>query len=117
MRSAFAVPIRPGQAEACRRWIAECAGPRRAAYEDMQRRTGVTEEAYWLQTGPEGDILIVTSHSDQRAFNALMLAPETDFDRWFRAQIETILGFDPAAADQAAGHAGPPPEQLLAWHA
>src|SRR5688500_2250450 len=112
MRYAFAVPIRPGQAEACRRWIAECAGPRRAEYEAMRRRTGGPEEAYWLQTGPEGANLIDTSDSDRRALNALMLAPETDFAHSFRAQIETVLGFDPDATERAAGHAGAPPEQL-----
>lgn len=113
MRYAFAIPIRPGQTESCRGMFAELAGPRRAEYEDMQRRTGVTEEAYWLQTTPQGDSLIMTSNSDQRDFAALMAAPQTDFDRWFRDRISMIFGFDPAAMAQS----GPPPELLMDWRA
>ena len=101
MAYAFAAPILPGQTEACRRFVAECLGPRRAEYADLQRRTGVTEEAYWLQPGPEGDLLVVASDSDQGEFAELMANPQTEFDRWFREQIRTIFGFDPAAAAPA----------------
>ena len=113
MRYAFAIPIQPGQTDACRQLIADCAGPRRAGYEDLQRRSGVGEEAYWLQTAPEGDTLIVLSDNDQRAFATLMASPQTDFDRWFRERCQTVLGFDPAAI----GEAGPSPELLLDWRA
>jgi hypothetical protein len=113
MRYAFAIPIQPGQTEACRAMYTELAGPRRAEFEDMQRRTGVTEEAYWLQTTPQGDSVIMTSNSDQRDFLALMADPQTDFDRWFRDRISTIFGFDPAAVAQM----GPPPELLMDWRA
>ena len=97
MAYALAAPIRPGQTEACRRLIAECLGPRRAEYADLQRRSGVTEEAYWLQPGPAGDLLVVASNSDQAEFVGLMATPQTAFDRWFRDQLGTIFGFDPAA--------------------
>ena len=100
MAYAFAGPILPGQTEACRRMVAECLGPRRAAYADLQRRSGVTEEADWLQHGPDGDLLVVVSDSDQAAFEAIMADPRTDVDRWFREQIGAIFGFDPAAPTQ-----------------
>ena len=112
MRDAFAVPIQPGQTDACRQLLADCAGPRRAEYENLQRRSGVTEEAYWLQTTPAGDTFIVVSDSDQRAFATLMASPQTDFDRWFRERCQTVLGFDPAAIGEAG-----PPELLLEWRA
>jgi hypothetical protein len=113
MGYAFSIPIQPGQTGACRALFAELAGPRRAEYEDMQRRTGVTEEAYWLQTTPDGDTVVMTSNSDQRDFAALMANPRTDFDRWFRERVTAIFGFDPAAIEQL----GPPPELLLDWRA
>ena len=108
MAYAFAGPIRPGQTAACRRLIADCLGPRRAEYADLQRRSGVAEEAYWLQPGPEGDLLVVVSDSDQAEFERIMAAPETDFDRWFRERIAEVFGFDPAAS-------GPPNELLGEW--
>ncbi len=111
MAYAFAGPILPGQTEACRRFVAECLGPRRAEYADLQRRSGVTEEAYWLQRGPEGDLLVVVSSNDQAAFEAIMAAPETEFDRWFRDRIGAIFGFDPAAPG------GPRNELLGEWRA
>jgi hypothetical protein len=95
---AFAVHIPPGKTEAVRRLIADSLGPRKTDYDDLQRRSGVTGEAYWLQSDPEhGDTLIVVSDgeaSDDRAFQALMADPQTDFDRWYRDQIEAILPID-----------------------
>ena len=110
---AFAAPITSGQTDACRRFIAELSGPRQAEFADMQRRSGVTEETYWLQESPDGDLMIVVSDSDQRAFNELMVNPQTDFDRWFREQVQPILGGDPAAF----GDVPPPPTPLLEWRA
>ena len=65
MSYAFAAPIPPGKTAAVRAFIAETLGPRKAELDDLQRRSGVTEESYWLQVDPEGtDILIVVSDSD-----------------------------------------------------
>ena len=110
MRYAFTAPVRPGQTEALRRFYDELKGPRRAEYDDLQRRTGVNEEAYWLQSSPQGDRFIMTSNSDQREFVELMQNPQTDFERWFRDQIQSIfeLNLDPDA---------PPPELLMEWRA
>lgn len=113
MAYAFAVPIPPGQTEAVRRLIAESLGARKTDFDDLQRRSGVTGETYWLQTDPDGgDILIVVSDSeanDDRAFQAIMADPQTDFDRWYRDQIEAILSIDMTEP------AGAPNEQLGRW--
>ncbi len=95
MAYAFAVPIPAGKSEAVRRFIEESLGPRRAEYDDLQRRSGVTEESYWLQHDPErGDILVVVSSSDQAEFMEIMANPQTDFDRWFRNQLQEVFEFD-----------------------
>ena len=110
MAYAFAVPIPPGKSEAVRRLTEESLGARKSEYDDMQRRSGVTEESYWLQHDPEvGDLLIVVSTSDQTDFLAIMTNPQTPFDRWYRDQIREILGFDPA---QPAGERN---ELLGSW--
>ena len=46
MAYAFAVPIPSGKTEAVRRLTEECLGARKSEYDDMQRRSGVTEESY-----------------------------------------------------------------------
>ena len=105
----FAAPIPPGKTDAVRRFIAETLGPRKAEYDDLQRRSGVTEEAYWLQVDPDGnDILLILSSSDQAEadFWAIMANPQTDFDRWYREQIESIWEFDASAPR-------PPANELL----
>jgi hypothetical protein len=95
MAYAFAAPIPPGKTDAVRAFVAETLGPRKAELDDLQRRSGVTEESYWLQVDPDGnDIMIVVSSSDQADFWTIMANPQTDFDRWYRQQIETIWEFD-----------------------
>ena len=72
MAYALAIPIPPGKTEAVRRLTEECLGARKSEYDDMQRRSGITEESYWLQQDPElGDLLIVISNSDQTDFMAV----------------------------------------------
>jgi hypothetical protein len=91
---AIAVPIPAGKADAVRRLFAECVGPRRDEYADLQRRSGISEESYWLQSDPTGDTLIVVSNRDQNAFMEIMANPQTPFDRWFRDEMQAIWDFD-----------------------
>lgn len=94
MAYALVNQIPAGKVEALRNVFSESLGPRKAEYQDMQRRSGITEEAYWIQSGPDGDYLIVVSNRDQDAFMEIMADPQTDYDRWFRQQMEEIFEFD-----------------------
>jgi hypothetical protein len=95
MAYAFAIPIPLDKTDAVRRLTQESLGARKSEFDDMQRRSGVTEESYWLQTDADGnDIMVVVSSSDQEDFWAIMANPQTDFDRWYKEQIETIWEFD-----------------------
>jgi hypothetical protein len=103
----FAASIPPGKTAAVRAFIAETLGPRKAELDDLQRRSGTTEESYWLQEDPEGtDILIVVSDSASADFWTIIANPQTDFDRWYRDQIETIWEID-------ASEPRPPDNELL----
>ena len=94
---AFAIHIPAGKTEAVRRFTDECLGARKSEFDDMQRRSGITEESYWLQQDAAGsDLVIVVSTSDQTDFLEIMANPQTDFDHWYRDQIRDIFGFDPA---------------------
>ena len=109
---AFALPIPAGQTAAVRRFIAESLGSRRAEFADMMRRSGLTEELYWLQRDPErGDQLVVFGREDLAAFMAIMTNPQTEFDRWYRDQFTAIFGIDPTT------DSGSPPEMLGTWTA
>jgi hypothetical protein len=109
---AFAVPIPPGKTDAVRRLAEECLGPRKADYDDLQRRGGVAEESYWLQHDPDGGAtLIVVSDSDQAPFEDVFAKPQTEFDRWYRARILDIFGID------LAEPWGPRNELLGDWRA
>jgi hypothetical protein len=94
MAYAFAVPIPPGKTAEVRALMAEVLGPRKAYYEDMGRRAEATEEYYWLQSDPSGDLLVVSSNSDQQKFLALLSNPENDFDRWLAERVRAVFGGD-----------------------
>lgn len=94
---AFTDPIPPGKTGDARRFYTELLTTRKAEYEEIARRCGATEEWYWLQSGSDGDLIVVASNSGQEAFDAIMADPQTDFDRWLRGRIEEVFGFDPGA--------------------
>lgn len=110
MAYAFSSPVPPGKTDAVRRLVEESLGPRRAELDDLQRRSGIAEESYWLQIEPDGGAtLIVVTDNNQSGFWQIMADPQTDFDRWYRNQIEAIWEFD------AAGARPPDNELLGAW--
>jgi hypothetical protein len=95
MAYAYVIPILRGKTDAVRRLTAEILGPRRAEYDDLQRRSGVKEESYSLQQDPDvGDLLIVVGEAGEDRFWDIMKNPQTDFDRWYRDQIEAIWEID-----------------------
>lgn len=96
MQHAFALPIPAGNADKARQFTKTILGPRRDEYNNLQKRAGVTSEQYWLQSSPEGDLVIVVSDGDPRQFGEIMADPQTDFDRWIRDQMQSILQVDPA---------------------
>lgn len=110
MSYVVALRIPPGKTEAVRRLTAECLGPRQADYDDMMRRGGYTEEAYWLQHDPtQGDVLIAISSRNHADFGQIMANPQTAFDRWYGDQLRAIFGPD------ILEPADPPNELLGTW--
>jgi hypothetical protein len=95
MAHVVALRIPPGKTEAVRQLTQEVLGPRKADYDDMMRRGGYTEEAYWLQQDPElGDLLIAVSSRNHADFEQIMENPRTEFDGWYRDQMIEIFGPD-----------------------
>jgi hypothetical protein len=94
MAYAFALPVLPGKAEAARRFVREVLGPRRADWDDLQRRQGVTRESYFLQTAPEGDLLLVVGEGTFAPVAAWIDPARIPFDRWFIEQVRDVTGVD-----------------------
>lgn len=103
----FAAPILPGKTEAWKQAIAELSGPRKADFDDWNRRLGLTRHVASLQQTPDGDFAVVYAEGDDPANTiAHVLASDHPFDEWF---AEKVL------ADVHGIHAehGPPPQNQV----
>ena len=52
---AFTNPIKPGKADAWKRYVAEMTGPRKDELAVSRKKAGLTVEKVWLQSTPMGD--------------------------------------------------------------
>ena len=52
-------PILPGKEDAARAWIEEFSGPRRAGFDELQRRSEIERETLTLLKTPMGSFLLV----------------------------------------------------------
>jgi hypothetical protein len=93
---AFAVPIKPGKDEVWKSWTAEVTGPRKAEFDEMNGRYGLTTHAAWLQENPDGSQLavVVLDGSGASAFLGTLAGSDHEFDTWFRSKIEEIHPMD-----------------------
>ena len=94
MAYAFAMPILSGKTDAFRRFIQEVLGSRKREWDDLQRRQGVTQERYYLQTSPEGDLVIVTGEGTFTPLSQVLDVTGNPFDRWFIDQLQEVTGIN-----------------------
>ena len=109
MAYAFAMPILPGQTDAARRFIQDVLGPRKRDWDDLQRRQGVTRESYYLQSSPEGDLMLVTGEGTFTPPRQFLDVAGNPFDRWFIEQIQNVTGINMLELSDEM------PEQLGEW--
>ncbi len=107
---AYALPVVPGQRERVKRFAEELE-PRRAAYEELNRRAGLKRHITWLQEGPMGDLLLTVFETDDpeklsRAFT------DSDYDRWWVSYLKEVHGIDLSVMTPP-----PPPPISFAWEA
>jgi hypothetical protein len=92
---AFASPLLPGMTAADRQAMSSFqSGERKAAFEESRRRAGISREAAWIQTTPNGDFAVVYMEADDlgQAF-ATLGRSDAPFDRWFRDHVREVHGF------------------------
>jgi hypothetical protein len=109
---AFAAPLLAGKTDADRDALAACgSGDRSADHRASRERAGITREAVWIQSTPDGDVAVAVIESPD--IETAMGAPATSddpFDVWFRGHIMDVHGM--AITEESA-----PPEQVLDYRA
>jgi len=105
---ALALPCLPGGADKLRSLADECRGPRRQEFEDFHRRVGLTDESWYLQATPQGELFVLTLNGDPLGAVARLGASTHPFDRWFKERAKEIHG-----VDFNEPLPGPPPEQVF----
>ena len=105
---AMAVPILPGKTDQWRRFVEELNGSRRNEYQESRRKLGVHERSF-LQSTPQGDLVVVTLEGTDPEASFRRFAEGTDgFTRWFLQQVNEIHGIDLAQVMQ-----GPSPQLVV----
>ncbi len=91
----FALPVISGKSEAVAGFFEELEGPRKQPYAASEKRIGVTQELWFVQHTPQGDLLIAYLESPDAA-NALRLFSQSEdaFDQWFKRGLAEITGVD-----------------------
>lgn len=105
-------PLLPGKREEYRQFIAEISGPRRAEWDDLQRRLNVERELIWEQRLPGLDlaVLCIDGPTIEEVIE-YMSTSERPFDVWFANQIEDLQGF---LSEMPEGMELP--ELIVEWH-
>jgi hypothetical protein len=93
---AMAVPIKDGKVETWKAWCAELKGARKAEFDAMNERLGLTTHAAWHQPTPDGHhfAVVVADGPGAETFLGVLGTSEDGFDSWFRSMIEDVHPMD-----------------------
>lgn len=96
---AMAVPLAADKLPAWEGWVAELSGARKAAFDDMNARHGLTEHRAYLQPTPDGNFLVLAIHEGPGAdaFLPSVMQSDHEFDEWFVAAVTDLHGIDTSA--------------------
>jgi hypothetical protein len=95
---AMAAPLGADKLDAWEGWVAELNGPRKAGFDDMNARHGVTDHRAYLQPTPDGNFLVLVVHEGPGGddFLANVASSEHEFDRWFVENVADLHEIDPS---------------------
>ncbi len=96
--AAMAAPLAADKLEAWEAWIVDLNGPRKAEFDDMNARHGVTDHRAYLQPMPDGDYLVLVVHEGPGGdeFLANAMSSDHEFDQWFVGAVADVHGIDPS---------------------
>jgi len=94
----FAVPLAAEKLGPWESWIDELKGPRKAAFDDMNARLGLTTHEAYLQPAPDGNFLVIVVQDGPGTdgFAEKLLSSDHEFDQWFASTVADLHGIDPA---------------------
>ena len=88
-------PIIEGKVEAWKQWIAELDGPRKAEFEDLNSRYGLTRHAAWLTETPTGPAVIALHEGPGADDFMAKISPSTHAaDLYFKEKLKELHGMD-----------------------
>jgi hypothetical protein len=106
---AIAFPVLPGKSEKARQFIKSLKTEHARDFAALEKKLETTKEAVFLQSTPNGDLLIdyyECAHPQKSA--EAMAALKDKFAVWMRSEISDITGIDIEAMAKE-----PMPEQVL----
>ena len=89
------MPILPGKTDDARAFIRDLDGPRKAEFDQSERRIGITKELWYLAKLPTGDQLV--GYMEAANFGAAVAqfsASKDPFDLWFKTRMAAVTGVD-----------------------
>jgi hypothetical protein len=95
---ALAAPLAADELGAWEDWIAELNGARKAEFDDMNARHGLSEHRAYLQPTPGGDYLVLAIHEGPGgdSFLESLAGSDHEFDRWFLGSVASLHAIDPS---------------------
>ena len=91
----MAGPVLPGKRALLEGLAKTLSGSRKNELDASQRRIGIRKESWFLQSTPQGDLVIFYAEGDDvpKAI-ATWAASKDPFDVWLKAQLKEISGID-----------------------
>ena len=92
----FVMPIKKGQTEAFKNFMAECLGPKKKEYADLLMRYGLNNCTMWTHTLQGIDYAMFTHDMDDDAAEKLNQWPDANhpFDIWFDQNLKACYDFE-----------------------
>jgi hypothetical protein len=93
---AMAVPLAAAKLDAWEGWVGELTGPRKAAFDDMNARHGLTEHRAYLQPTPDGNYLtlVIAEGPGANGFLPSIMQSDHEFDQWFAGSVVDLHQID-----------------------
>ncbi len=106
-----ALPVLAGKRDALMQFIKDITGPMKKDFERSEKHLGIKKESWFLQSGPEGDVLLIYIEAQDiaRVFGDFAVSKDP-FEVLARNTMKDFTGVDFSVPPQ-----GPPPAQLFGY--
>ncbi len=106
-----ALPVLAGKRDALMQFIKDITGPMKKDFERSEKHLGIKKESWFLQSGPEGDVLLIYIEANDiaKVFGDFAVSKDP-FEVLARNTMKDFTGVDFSVPPQ-----GPPPAQLFGY--